>query len=85
MDRREKLIAAAVDTYELHSDNAGISRRGDDLTGPAFPGLPELMSAAGHGDADDLRRFIDEHEAEIWHQLGDNWEAMNKLRREQRD
>jgi hypothetical protein len=84
MDRREELIAAAVDAYELHSNNAGISRRGDDLGGPAFPGLEELMAAAGHGDAADLRRFIDEHEEAIWLRLGDSWEAMHGLRREQR-
>jgi hypothetical protein len=27
MERREELIAATVDTYGLHSDNAGKSRR----------------------------------------------------------
>jgi hypothetical protein len=80
MERREELIAAAVDTYELHSDNAGIQRRGDDLGGPTFPGLAEAMAAAGHGDTSDLQRFIEEHEAEIWRRIGDNWEAMYDLR-----
>jgi hypothetical protein len=82
MDKREMLIAAAVDTYELHSDNVGISRRGDDLGGPAFPGLAEAMAAAGYGEGEELQQFIEGHEAEIWRRLGDNWFDMHELHTE---
>jgi hypothetical protein len=85
MDRREELIAAAVDAYELHANNVGISCREDDLAGPAFAGLAEVMAEEGHGTADDLRRFIEEHNAEIWHRVGENWFTMHELRRGERD
>jgi hypothetical protein len=79
---REELIGAAVDTAELDSANMGITRRGDDLAGPSFPGLAEAMAAAGYGGVGMLREFIEENEAEIWRRLGDNWFALLEIRRE---